>query len=132
VLAAIARSPLVVVGLLAGVGTALVVVAVNMMAASTYSYPSTRTAPYASVPAAAGSTGVVQIVVVPVAMAVIAAPVTLPMLVGVWWGLPLAVTVLGTLAGLAYALILFGWTTYYAGKVDPHEAETLAAASLAR
>lgn len=133
VLAAIARSPLVIVGLLAGIGTALVVVAVNMMAAVYYSYPFDENSTVRQRSGGGWRTGVVQIVVVPLAMAVTAAPATLPMLVGVWWGLPLAVTVLGTLAGLTYALILFGWTTYYAGKVlTAREAETLAAASLAR
>jgi ABC-2 type transport system permease protein len=133
VLAAITRSPLVVVGLLAGIGTALVVVAVNMMASVYFSYPFDENSTVRQRTGGGWQTGVVQIVVVPLTMAAIVAPTTLPMLVGVWWGLPLAVTVLGTLAGLTYALILFGWTTYYAGKVlTAREAETLAAASLAR
>jgi ABC-2 type transport system permease protein len=131
VLAFIARSPLVIVGLLAGVGTALVVVAVNMVAAVYYSYPFDENSTVRQRSGGGWRTGVVQIVVVPVAMAVIAAPVTLPMLIGVWWGLPLAVTGIGTLAGLAYATLVFGGTTHYAGKtLIAHEAETLVAASL--
>lgn len=133
VLAAIARSPLVIVGLIAGVGTALVVVAVNMVAAVYYSYPFDENSTVRQRSGGGWRTGVVQIVVVPLAMAVIAAPVTLPMLVGIWWGLPLAVTGIGTLAGLAYATLVLGWTTHYAGKtLTAREAETLAAASLAQ
>lgn len=133
VLAAMARSPLIVVGLLAGVSTALIVVAINMVAAVYYSYPFDENSAVRQRAGGGWRTGVVQIVVVPLAMAVTAAPATLPMLVGIWWELPLAVTVLGTLAGLAYAMILFGWTTHYAGKtLIIREAETLAAASLTR
>ncbi|HAJ37524.1 MAG TPA: hypothetical protein DCL15_17795 [Chloroflexi bacterium] len=131
VLTSVVRSPLIVVGLLAGVGVALIVVAVNMVAAVYYSYPFDENSTVRQRSGGGWQTGFVQIVVAPLAMAVVAAPATLPMLIGVWWGLPLALTVIGTLAGLAYATFLFGWTTHYAGKVlTTREAETLAAASL--
>jgi hypothetical protein len=104
-----------------------------MMAAVYYSYPFDENSTVRQRSGGGWRTGIAQIVVVPLAMAVTAAPATLPMLAGVWWGLPLAVTVLGTLAGLVYALILFGWTAYYAGqRLTEREAETLAAASLTR
>lgn len=131
VLAAITSSPLILVGLLAGIGTALVVVAVNMVAAVYYSYPFDENSTVRQRSGGGWRTGIVQIVVVPLAMAAAAAPATLPMLIGVWWKLPLVVTGIGTLAGLAYATILFGWTTHYAGAaLTAREAETLAAASL--
>ncbi len=131
VLAAIARSPLVIVGLLAGVGTALVVVAVNMVAAVYYSYPFDENSTVRQRSGGGWRTGVVQVVVVPLAMAVVAAPVTLPLLIGVWWGLPLAVTGIGTLVGLGYAALLFWAMTRYAGRIlTQRTAEVLAAASL--
>ncbi|HHY58894.1 MAG TPA: hypothetical protein GYA08_26065 [Chloroflexi bacterium] len=131
VLAAIVRSPLIVVGLLAGISTALIVVAVNMVAAVYYSYPFDENSTTRQRAGGGWRTGVVQIVVVPLAMAILAAPATLPMLAGAWWGLPLPVTAVGALAGLVYAALLFGWTTHYAGKMlTGREAETLAAASL--
>ncbi len=131
VLAAIVRSPLIVVGLLAGISTALIVVAVNMVAAVYYSYPFDENSTTRQRAGGGWRTGVVQIVVVPLAMAILAAPATLPLLAGAWWGLPLPVTAVGALAGLVYAALLLGWTTHYAGKMlTGREAETLAAASL--
>ena len=64
--------------------------------------------------------------------AVAAAPTVLPMVLGVWWKLPL-VTTLGTLLGLVYAAVLFTALARYAGQVlTMREAEVLAAASLER
>lgn len=131
-LAVIVRSPLIVFGLLAGAGTALVVIAVNMLAAVYYSYPFDENRTTRQRSGGNLTTGIAQIVVVPLAMAIAAAPTTIPMLLGVWWGQPL-LTALGTLAGLAYAGLLFVGVARYAGQaLTRREAEVLAAASLER
>ena len=131
-LAVIARSPLIVFGLLAGVSTALVVIAVNMVAAVYYPYPFDENRTTRQRSGGSLATGIVQIVVVPLAMAIATAPATLPMLLGVWWKLPL-LTAIGTLAGLVYAGVLFAGIAHYAGqKLTLREAEVLAAASLVK
>jgi ABC-2 type transport system permease protein len=131
-LAVITRSPLIVFGLLAGAGTALVVIAVNMIAAVYYSYPFDENRTTRQRSGGSLSTGIAQIVVVPLAMAIAAAPTTIPMLLGVWLGQPL-LTVLGTLAGLVYAGALFIGVARYAGqRLTTREAEVLAAATLER
>lgn len=131
VLAATTHSFLIIVGLLAGISTALIVVAVNMVAAVYYSYPFDENSTVRQRSGGGWRTGLVQIVAVPLVMAIAAAPATLPVLAGMWWKLSLAVTVIGALAGLAYAALVFGWMTRYAGKaLTTREAETLAAASL--
>jgi len=132
VLTVIAGSSLILFGLLAGAGTALAVIAVNMVASVYYPFPFDENRTTRQRSGGGCATGVVQVVFAPPVMAVAAAPTVLPMALGVWWKLPL-LTTLGTLIGLIYAAVLFVALARYAGQVlTTREAEVLAAATLER
>lgn len=125
-----AGSPLVLLGLLAGIATALTTVGVNMLTSVYYAYPFDENVTTRQRSGGGCSTGLVQTIVTPLAMAVAAAPATLPLAIGVWLDRP-AIALLGTGAALLYAAGLFAWTTRVAGNVlATREAEVLAAATL--
>lgn len=130
VLGFVVGSPLVLLGLLAGIATALTTVGVNMITGVYYAYPFDENATTRQRSGGGCSTGIAQTIVTPLAMAVAAAPATLPLTIGVWLNRP-EIAVLGAGAGLIYAAGLFSWTTRYAGAaLAAREAEVLAAATL--
>ena len=78
------------------------------------------------------STGLAQIILMPIAMAIAGLPTTVPMAAGIWFNLPLLIPI-GAFAGLAYAAALFVWATRYAGRVlTEREPEVIMAARLER
>ncbi len=132
VLGIAARSPLILYGLLAAIGTALAVLAVNVIASIYFTFPFDENNTTRQRSGGGFSTGIAQVVVVPLAMALAAAPATAPTLLSIWLG-RFEFAALSAPLGLIYAAVLFRWSTQYAGSVlEGREAEVLAAASLER
>ncbi len=127
-----ARSPLIFAGLVAGIGTALAVLGINMIAAVYFTFPFDEENTTRQRSGGGCSTGLVQVVVIPLAMAIAAAPTTLPLAISVWLNRPEFAVFVGVL-GMAYAAGFFAWAARYAGNaLTLREAEVLAAASLER
>ena len=132
VLGLAARSPLIVFGLLAAVGTSLVVVAVNMVAAVYFTFPFDENSTTRQRSGGGFSTGIAQIVLTPLLMAIASAPTTLPIAIGIWLNQP-ALVAMGAVAGLVYAAGFFASLTRYAANaLSQREADVLQAARLDR
>ena len=132
VLSLSARSLLIFAGLVAGIGTALTVLGVNMIAAVYFTFPFDENNTTRQRAGGGCSTGLVQVIVIPLAMTLAAAPTTLPLTAAIWSNHPL-IAVVAAVAGMLYAIGSFGWSAKYAGrKLEEREAEVLAAASLER
>jgi ABC-2 type transport system permease protein len=126
------RSPLIFAGLVAGIGTALAVLGVNMIAAIYFTFPFDEENTTRQRSGGSCVTGMVQVVVIPLAMAVAAAPTMLPLAVVVWLNRS-EFAALVALTGVLYAAGFFAWAASYAGRVlGLREAEVLAAANLER
>jgi ABC-2 type transport system permease protein len=127
-----ARSMLIFYGLLAGIGAALAVIAVNTIASIYFTFPFDENTNTRQRAGGGFVTGLAQIIVVPLAMMVAVTPATLPMLLGILFDRP-EFAALGAPLGVLYAVILFVWATRRAGKLlEGREAEVLAAANLVR
>lgn len=132
VLGMAAGSLLILYGLLAGIGTSLAAIGVNMIAAVYFTFPFDENNTTRQRSGGGFSTGIAQVMVVPLAMVIAAAPTTLPLMLGVWLNRP-EFAALGALAGLVYAVTFFAWATRYAGcALSLREPEVLAAAKLER
>ncbi|GIK72981.1 MAG: transporter [Chloroflexota bacterium] len=127
-----ARSPLIFAGLVAGIGAALAVLGVNMIAAVYFTFPFDEENTTRQRSGGGCMTGLVQVVVIPLAMAVAAAPTTMPLALTVWLNRSeFAVWV--ALAGAIFAAGFFVWAAHYAGRtLAVREAEVLASATLER
>ncbi len=127
-----ARSPLIIFGLIAAIGTALTVIAVNMVASIYITFPFDESVTTRQRSGGSCSTGLAQILLLPIAMAIAGLPTTVPMAAGIWFNLPLLIPI-GAFAGVIYAAALFVWATRYAGRVlTEREPEVIMAARLVR
>ncbi|MFN3980103.1 MAG: hypothetical protein ACK4SA_06955 [Caldilinea sp.] len=131
-LALTARSPLIFAGLVAGIGTALAVLGVNMIAALYFTFPFDEESTTRQRSGGGCATGLVQVAVIPLAMAVAAAPTTMPLVLTVWLNRS-DFAVFVALAGAIFAAGFFTWAAHYAGRMlAAREAEVLASATLER
>lgn len=115
-------------GLVAAVSMAVVVIAVNTAVAPYVTYPFDENSPTRQHAGGKWMTGVVQVLGVPLAIFVISAPATTPLILGVWWNRP-EVAGVGVLAGLAYAVGVCSVAVRWAGaQLTRREPEVLEAA----
>lgn len=127
-----ARSPLIIFGMIAAAGTALTVIGVNMIACIYITFPFDESVTTRQRSGGSCSTGLAQVILLPIAMAIAGLPTTLPMAAGIWFNLP-ALIPIGAFGGIAYAITLFVWATRYAGRLlTEREPEVLMAARLER
>lgn len=128
ILAVTARSAFIVYGLVAAAAMALIVIAVNTVAAPYVTYPFDENSPTRQHAGGKWLTGVAQVLGVPLAIFVLSAPATAPLMLGVWWSRP-EVAGVGVLVGLAYAAGVCSVAIRWAGvQLTRREPEVLEAA----
>ncbi|MCS6826795.1 MAG: hypothetical protein NZ553_09300 [Caldilinea sp.] len=128
ILAVTSRSAFIVYGLIAAVAMALIVTAVNTVAAPYVTYPFDENSPTRQHAGGKWLTGVAQVLGVPLAIFIVSGPATAPLMLGVWWNRP-EVAGVGVLIGLAYAAGVCGVAIRWAGaQLTRREPEVLEAA----
>jgi len=130
ILALTARNALILYGLVAAVAMALIVIAVNTAFAPYVTYPFDENSPTRQHAGGKWLTGVAQVLGVPLAIFVISAPATAPLMLGIWWNRA-EVAGVGVLVGLAYAAGVCSVAIRWAGaQLTRREPEVLEAAKV--